>query len=328
MCGIIGAFKINNFNPVERVLRQFEKQKSRGQRGFGFVAEDNNEVIYCKSEGFEDIKIALKELKNPNFVLFHHRIPTSSGNNIIANHPIFIHNKKNLNSKYMLIHNGHITNSDELKEKHEKLGIHYRTESKKEKVLWNQYQYTESYTDSESAGIDLALFIEHGWEFTAKGGMAILMLELDKNNKPISVYSYRNIQPIKFYRNQNGVFYSSEGPGYELPPDTLTRFDLKTFQLEKIYIAPSRTADIQTCDSLCDSPGEYDYSHPMGFSYPLPKVNAQSEEEIERKIRKLQEEEGLLIAEMHGAGITRLRESYLKGEINKVREQLDRLYEK
>jgi hypothetical protein len=155
------------------------------------------------------------------------------------------------------------------------------------------------------------------------------MLELDKNNKPISVYSYRNIQPIKFYRNQNGVFYSSEGPGYELPPDTLTRFDLKTFQLEKIYIAPtSRTADVQTCDSLCESPGESDYSRPMGFSCPLPKVNAQSEEEIEREIRKLQEEEGLLIAEMHGTGITQLRESYLKGEINKVREQLDRLYEK
>lgn len=235
MCGIIGAFKHSEkFKTIERVKRQYQAQKSRGTQGFGFVAGIGKEIVYYKSETEKDVLAALEELNDPTFILFHHRIPTSTENNVISNHPIFIHNKKNLSSKYFLIHNGHISNADLLKKDHEKLGINYRTTSER-RSYFNSYSNKE-YTDSEAAGIELALFIEKGKPFNAIGTMAIIMLEINKNNKPISVYTYRNSNPIKFYRNQHGCFYSSEGPGYMLSPGILTRYDLESGLLESMNI--------------------------------------------------------------------------------------------
>lgn len=228
MCGIIASISRDHkkFNNSARVWEQYKDQCSRGKDGYGFVAVKDGEVRFVRAISEEKIKEALDKLGDTDLIIFHHRIPTCSINSIESNHPIFVHNKKNLQNKYFIVHNGMISNDDQLKKEHEALGIEYKTFSSYKIGEQSKTEYGD-YTDSEALGVEMALYIEGKIQSANfKGGVACFILEIDQANNPVAFYAYRNTNPIKHYNNQVGQFFSSAGKGRDLPTDILFRYDL------------------------------------------------------------------------------------------------------
>ena len=236
MCGIIASYsKDNKVDNAKRVVRQYKAQQSRGKMGYGFVAvrSKTSDVVFAKSVYEKEILEELDKVGDTDLIIFHHRVPTSSENSVVANHPIKIENPEKLKYKYFLIHNGHISNSISLKVDHEKSGFEYTTE--KIETFNRRSYYT--FTDSEALGIELANFIEgKSKKVEANGGVACFLLQLDKKNIPTALYYYRNENPINFFANQSSMFWSSEGGGEEVKKNTLFRLDLKTLKTSSAHL--------------------------------------------------------------------------------------------
>lgn len=235
MCGIIASLsKVPTKDHVEKIKKQYEEQRNRGTQGYGFVGVDaENKVIHARFVSEGEVLAELDRLPAMKSIIFHHRIPTCNMNVVPANHPLFIASKKNLYHKYFIVHNGHIGNSDALREIHEKEGFTYKStiewyyKGDKDKV------YAE-HTDTESLGIEMAKYIEQkSSHVKCKGGAAIFMLEIDRENNPINFYAFRQTNPIKWFRNQNGIFLASEAKGVELDEKKLFRINLETLKVSQ-----------------------------------------------------------------------------------------------
>lgn len=233
MCGIVTAIQLNkDVDCPKLVWEQFDAQRHRGVQGFGFVAVVDNEVIWAKSTTEEGILKELKDLGNASVVIFHHRIPTCTPNSITGNHPILVANKNLLKSKYFIIHNGMISNSKELRTAHEALGFKYRTDSRYKYSEASQY-WDETFTDSESLGIEMAKFIEGAEIMEAEGSIACFLLEMNEENTPVAIHYYRNTSPTNFYRNENLIFFSSEGKGQATKTGVLYTINLSDMSLSQ-----------------------------------------------------------------------------------------------
>lgn len=220
MCGIIAAINHNGISVNGIIENAYKFQRSRGTEGFGFteVLEDD---IFMKRFTEEDKMLEHLKSSTSPFILFHHRIPTSTTNNVVSNHPMFTDSKV-YECNYHLIHNGHIMNSRELRKEHEKLGIKYNSDE------------GTKFTDSESLMHELALIIEGKKEykdFKAEGGLAFIMIQTDKLDNPLALYYGRNYKnPLKIMKPLEGlVVLSSENiSGIEVPENRLYRYDYKT----------------------------------------------------------------------------------------------------
>lgn len=258
MCGIITSIsKEPTLDNVSKVKLQYEEQKNRGQLGYGFVAIDKNgEVIHSRSTDERNILAELDKLPETNLVMFHHRIPTCNLNAVKANHPIFISNKKNLDYKYFIVHNGSISNTDSLRTEHEEEGFKYGTD-----VSWhgtyNKELSFNDHTDTESLGIEMAKFVEdRSSRIKARGGAAIFMLQIDRKNKPINFYYFRETNPIKAYWNKDTFFLASEAPGVVIPERKIFKLNLETYELTQRDARLSSYTEIGTKDDLVISPWE------------------------------------------------------------------------
>src|SRR5258708_5853048 len=104
MCGIIYSHNFEGLPVNNDVLQQYDKQKTRGQQGFGIFDGQKMNMIHAAKED----KI-LKWLcrYDSNLLLMHHRFPTSTINVKRAAHPFST--KKYLgDTQYILVHNGSI----------------------------------------------------------------------------------------------------------------------------------------------------------------------------------------------------------------------------
>lgn len=277
MCGIIASLtKQPTRLNVEKVKHQFNEQRSRGVQGFGFVAVENGNVVFGKSTTEKEIMEMLDVLGPTTCVVFHHRVPTCNFNSVKTNHPIFIASKANLENKYFIVHNGHIQNTETLRTEHEKEGFVYRTNI--------QYRYEgndqiwEEHTDSESLGIEMAKFIEGKTSrIKARGGAAIFMLQIDKENNPKALYSFRETNPIKLYRNQNCIFMASTSAGVEIPERKLFRIDLKTWKLESADARLSTHLDV----------GKEDDGSTVAFTEVITKPSMRISPEVEQMVEDI-----------------------------------------
>lgn len=228
MCGLITSISFNKekFNNSQRILKQYLNQRTRGLEGFGFIAKKGDELILYRSKKEESIKERLEKLGDTDFILFHHRKPTSSPNAVKSNQPIVI-NHNSLEYKYFFIHNGSILNHDDLQKEYEKTG--YKYSSKVKTYYTTKENATSETNDSESLGIALAMFIE-GKEtlIKAEGIVACFLLQVDTNNNPLNLFFFRDGKPIVFYRNQAGMFFSSEGKGEDLHDKRLYCYNLSS----------------------------------------------------------------------------------------------------
>lgn len=220
MCGIVGAFsKTEDVN--EFILNQYEDQEHRGSKGFGavFIKEDNT---FDVKRATEPIKALIDLNLNPSrMVLFHHRFPTSSANKINQTHPILVENGS-LKNDYLVIHNGVLSNDDQLLKEHEELGFIYTTKT------------ANQFNDSECVAIEVARFMEKQIdELNLQGSCAFVALQIDRESKKIikTVYGTNGSNPIKAHLAPGKVFLSSEGIGTTITKDILYTINMKTFKV-------------------------------------------------------------------------------------------------
>jgi len=239
MCGIIHVRTKKKGRTIEKVLDQYNNQKTRGSEGFGFCAIDvvNETVSHQRNAYWERTKKELKEFGAPE-IMFHHRFPTSTINIKECAHPIKVKNKE-LKHVYYVVHNGIIRNDDELKTKHEKLGYVYNTEvTTKYHANGVEYDGNSHYNDSEALAVELARFTEgKSTDIKAKGSIAFIMLECNHKGKPIKLHYGRNWgNPLKVHESDKEFMLSSEGKGTLIPIDEWNEYDYASSQTRTMKV--------------------------------------------------------------------------------------------
>lgn len=201
-------------------MRQFCEQRHRGTEGFGVFDRTKTRLVRATKE-----KKMLGWLKNheSTSLMFHHRFPTSTRNRKSACHPFSTQN--HFDSNYVLIHNGHVSNSRSLRLAHEKLGIEYHS--------WDQTE--GKFNDSEALLWDVALYLEGKQDkLEAYGGIAFVCLEIPKDKrKPTKLHFARNTNPLNLLIEEQTIMLSSEGDGASAKPNTLYSLNYKTLKLEE-----------------------------------------------------------------------------------------------
>lgn len=219
MCGIIYGESFTDAPINDFIRSQFEEQKHRGQQGFGVFDKECTRLVRNPKE-----KSILKWIKNhpAKSLLFHHRMPTSTDNVKNACHPFSTQDFFDTN--YVLVHNGHISNSRELKPKHEKLGIEYYS-----------MQKDGRFNDSEALLWDVALYLEGKQDkLNAHGGMAFICMAIPKDGRKSSkLYFARNTNPLVMSFTDEALLLSSEGKeGEDIDADTLYMYNYRTKKLQ------------------------------------------------------------------------------------------------
>lgn len=268
MCGIV--YLEDKKEITGKVNDLYKAQKTRGQQGFGFVAlKDGSVQQYGRAQHEAEIMKKLEKLTDTEKVLFHHRFPTSAINLPETAHPIKVSGGP-FKNVYYFVHNGVISNADERKKDHKKMGIKYRTEVV-EKTEWkagkSTYTHKEtSFNDSESLAIDMALFIEGIKDkVESRGSAAYVCIEADKEGRALRLHYGRNYgNPLIAYRTKEGRFQltsQAEGTnGTTVIADLLHTVDYST---GKITTKPCIVPEFRSVASYRDA-GYQGYSK-MGF---------------------------------------------------------------
>lgn len=216
MCGIVYAHDFTG-NPVNNgILQQFDKQRARGTEGFGLF-----DGLHLVRAAREDKILKWLVKYDSDLLLFHHRNPTSTINVKRAAHP-FSTREYFGDNQYIMVHNGVITNPDEMYEKHQKMGIKYQSQL-----------VDGTFNDSEALAWELALTLEGKQEkLEARGGIAFVCMKLVKGEKS-KLYFGRNSSPLNMYRDKQGIALSSEGPGESIDDQKLYTFNYDLNRLTK-----------------------------------------------------------------------------------------------
>jgi len=288
MCGII-AKSFTNPAPAKQVWqdikRLYTKQKHRGTEGFGYVSVLQDYSVYVKRSTDDTILDTLMQIKKPTrAIMFHHRYPTSTDNLEPCSHPIYVSNPE-LTHDYYVIHNGVISNCNELKKKHNEAGYKYTTEHKVTTKTEIEYLFSNlhkeeddiysledessylKYNDSEAVAIEIARLIENKIEnlYHVYGGYSCIIMKVDKKtNKCHDMYWIRNASnPLSYMEEgdfcgvseagKDGVGGSLEGVLYHLDLKTGTMTHSIT-TLSPSY-PPSNVIDSELEGQLFD---EYD----------------------------------------------------------------------
>ena len=310
MCGIIYIKREDGQAAHKMVAKRYSWQKTRGQKGYGFVSINNGK--WEQHWRMEDEARALKELATMkgNEILFHHRNPTSTPNFYEAAHPIFVSNKC-LKYDYYVVHNGVITKPELLKEKHDKIGFEYVSLLKKVWVSKTREQdIEEQFNDSEALAVEFALDIEgeRAGLGHVDGRIAFMAMQVRKqDNKPMALFWGRNGgSPLMYRKEEAFTSITSEGTGTEVPVHKLFCYDyeLKTTSEEDYkvgfhYEYPAAKAASSDYDYMTD----WDYVNKcwkkktnMGFEpnktlpLPVPPVTqSPTEEQWEQDAEKYEQ---------------------------------------
>jgi predicted glutamine amidotransferase len=219
MCGIVYVNRKDQKPAYKAVLKRFRAQRNRGSEGFGYIAIKEGRVVAYKRSPYEKDIIKLLEQEDAPEILFHHRFPTSVPNFEEGSHPILVDNGNGqLSSLYYIVHNGVIRNTEDLHEKHLKMGFKYTTEI--EKGYWTvhgdkRYYEEVDWNDSESIAIETALVLERKQKtIDSVGAAAIIGFKVDQSGKVLERFFYRNSgNPLKYLNDDVMTTLTSEGSG-------------------------------------------------------------------------------------------------------------------
>lgn len=232
MCGIVYQ-KRNDMRPAAKgVLKRYTKQQDRGEDGFGYVAIDLTNTVKewkrYQSEG--GIRKALQDSPHAH-ILFHHRFPTSTPNLSEAAHPIKVSHKE-LTYDYYVVHNGVISNGDDLIDEHIAQGYKYTTQIETQYKTAKGKYFTSGtqYNDSEVLAIELARTLE-GLQPTVrtKGTIAYIVLQVEKASKKLvaTYYGTNGGNPLTIDRTNGILTIASEG-GAAVVAETCHRIDAES----------------------------------------------------------------------------------------------------
>lgn len=197
-------------------------QRNRGTSGFGFYLPETDRLTHNTKEG--RILTLLKREKDAKEVLFHHRMPTSTPNVRNACHP-FSTKDHFKNYSYVGIHNGVVSNTDELKKEHYDAGIKYVS-----------IQENGRFNDSEALVWDFARFVEGDTpRLKASGSIAIIVVKRDlETGKALGVFfGHNHRNPLVMKKTEHSLTLSSEGDGDRVPENELFYYDYDTDELTK-----------------------------------------------------------------------------------------------
>lgn len=239
MCGIMGKFETDKVSKKDGktehiaagsangwLVNTFEDQHSRGMEGFG--------LIRISPEGKVEIDRACEPAKfmidlyrkESSMMIAHHRKPTSTPNKMSQTHPMMI-NCGDLAFNYAIVHNGVVSNDNELKKEHEGLGYVYQTDMTESSPATG-YRTVGKFNDSESFAIEVARYIEKKTTVMgARGSCAFIAVQMTKEGKAVQVFFGRSEGVLKMSQTRNKLCVSSEGEGQEIPDATMYSFNLK-----------------------------------------------------------------------------------------------------
>lgn len=313
MCGIIYVKRNDGKPAFKQVLKRYKKQRARGNEGFGFVTLDKDAFItaYKRFQWESETEAELKE-RHENHVLFHHRYPTSALNIPDTAHPIKVEHAELLFT-YYVVHNGIISNDEELKEEHEKLGYTYTTEvkTKYHTMLGNTFIGTTQWNDSEALAIELARTIEgRQGAVRARGSIAYIVLQVSKVSGRVHAVLYGtnggNPLTITEDKHTGNLCIASEG-GKSIPANTCFRLDTRTgevvelehvvleaYELPKIgYGYNAAGYSYSYTKSEKDDEKEYPYNTGYGVSDVMFRTKKDYEgmesEQLESEVEELEE---------------------------------------
>ncbi len=225
MCGIAFAYDYDGEPVNNGILNLYDKQSHRGQEGFGYYDGEHDHLVHAAQEARIINQLCKTE---SSMILFHHRRPTSTINVKRAAHP-FTTKTYFGDTEYILIHNGHISNSRALKLEHEELGIKYHSELQ-----------DGTFNDSESLLWDLSLTLEGKQDkLKAYGGIAFICLKREGDTLT-KLFFGRNTNPLMMYRDKNGLALASETLDESIDSQTLYTFNIGLKRLtSKLFSIPS-----------------------------------------------------------------------------------------
>lgn len=199
MCGLLYTKRLDGKSAKKTTFKRYQKQKTRGTDGYGAVLLDNDGLILstARAQTEKELLEKIRELDGSQ-MLFHHRYPTSTPNFIESTHPIIV-SHDSLNYDYQVIHNGVITNDEQLKKEHNKLGFNYTTEIRTDYVTSVKTYSDFSFNDSEAFAVDLARAIETGGEMQSRGAIAFIVLVCEKKSE--------KVKGVLFGRNEGNPLY-------------------------------------------------------------------------------------------------------------------------
>lgn len=205
----------------------YEAQRSRGHEGFGFYLPKENKLAHNTREK-RILDLLGSEAYQSDEILMHHRFPTSTPNKQNACHPFSTkRNKALFTHNYVLVHNGVVSNSKELKAKHDELGIQYVS-----------IQPDGKFNDSEALLYDVVLYLEGKQdEITAKGSIAFIV----KRDDGATFFARNTGSPLVYELTDEKLIIRSVGTGTEVRPNVLYEFLAKTKNfIEKALTIPTR----------------------------------------------------------------------------------------
>lgn len=237
MCGIIGFIPKNNKSTStgKAIIEQYQRQLSRGQRGFGLMSIFPNKVVIDRAT--EPTKIILDTyMSQAPIKFFHHRMPTSTDNEMEQTHPFLISHDE-LTHDYYMIHNGVIRNADALMKIHtEELGYVYKT---LHETSYSAHYTTKKFNDSEALAIEVARYFDgKSNEIGALGTIAFIAIRMTKKtHKPVDIIWSRNGgNPIEMVETPEGLLIASEvyhDDAELVPENTFEVIDLNKYFASK-----------------------------------------------------------------------------------------------
>lgn len=238
MCGIVWARQRNGKSVTKRLRKLYHAQSGRGTQGFGFVEVSKSGVgrLYRTQEEHQIMSLLSKS--SASEILFHHRFPTSTPNTAESAHPIPV-SHKSLRYDYLGVHNGVVSNTEELEKKYSRLGFPLTTTVETWYKSGRNYYpsgHKAKVNDSEYLMIDLALAIEAGSKgLDSRGSIAFVMLQVEKGTgRPVRLYYGRNHNPLKMEVTEHAMSLSSAGPGEDVEAHKLHCIDYATGEISTL----------------------------------------------------------------------------------------------
>lgn len=234
-CGIFGAFlKKDNIAPAY-VVEGLMALQHRGQEAAGVSYSSGDKIKSFKELGTVGSifsKKILSDMKG-NISIGHVRYSTKGTPDISGAQPF---TANYANSSFSIAHNGQIENSEYLKEKLEKKGIIFLTDSDTEIILHllvsNLRKSPDKWTLEEVSKI---IFDNIGSSYS------LLIMFKDRM---IAIRDKKGYRPLSFYEDDHGYYVSSEDCGLRfLSPNMKKIRDIKTG--EAIEIRKNEVKNIQ-----------------------------------------------------------------------------------
>ncbi len=136
-CGVFGIFENKKRNVAHDLYIALYALQHRGQESAGIAVCDDGVINYEKGPGLVGdffTKEVLSRLGEGNMAVGHVRYSTTGGNNINNIQPLVVrHMKGNL----ALVHNGNLTNADEIRKKYELNGAIFHGTSDTESIAYS-----------------------------------------------------------------------------------------------------------------------------------------------------------------------------------------------